>query len=226
MTTSNNTVLLFSHGFGIRKDNLGLFTYFSERFQQAGYDTVLFDYYEYNEETKEVITVPFSKHAEVLQEQIEKVKSKYPGKEIIIIAQSQGSIIPAFCDVTGITKVIGISPFFLTDKEEVMKRYSARPGSQTDFDKVSRRPHSDGKVTVIPPEYWTERFSTNVADKYNALALKTDLVLIYGTKDKLVESIDLDELKNMSIIELEGDHDFTGEYKVKLLEVVEKELLS
>ncbi|MBI2356743.1 hypothetical protein HYV12_01695 [Candidatus Dojkabacteria bacterium] len=219
-----NTAILFSHGFGIRKDNLGLFIFLSEKLQRLGYITVLFDYYEYNEETKEVYTIPFSKHAEILQAQIEKVKKEYPGKDIKIVAQSQGCIIPTLCDMTGISQVIGISPFFLTDRNSILERYNARPDSTTDFSSISRRKHSDGKITVIPPEYWTERFNTNQYDLYNKLAQKTSLTLIYGNKDNLATSADIKNIRNTKIIETESDHDFTGENKEILYEILLKEI--
>jgi hypothetical protein len=222
-TSANNTVLLFSHGFGIRKDNIGLFTFLSERFQGLGYETVLFDYYDYNEETKEVYTVPFSKQAEILQKQLNIIKEQHPDKEINIIAHSQGCIIPTLCDVTGVSRVVGISPFFLTDKSAVFNRYSARSGSVTDFDNISRRKHSDGTTTVIHPEYWTERFNTHVEDLYNDLALKTKLTLICGMKDEIMKDIDLRKFKYTRIINTESNHDFTLEYREMLYKILLQE---
>lgn len=214
--------ILFSHGFGIRKDNLGLFTYLSKNLNALGYKTVLFDYYEYKDNTKEVFTTPFSEQAKALQKQINNIRDA--SENIVIVAQSQGSLIPTLCDVEGVLKVIGISPFFLTDRKAVEDRYNSRPGSTTDFNSISRRLHSDGKVTVIPPEYWTERFNTNQYDLYNKLGSKLPLTLIYGNKDGLAQSADLDKISNAKLVELEGDHDFTGEYKVDLYKTVLSEI--
>lgn len=133
-------------------------------------------------------------------------------------------MIPTLCNTEGVLKVIGISPFFLTDRKAVEERYNSRPGSTTDFNSISRRLHSDGKVTVIPPEYWTERFNTNQYDLYNKLGSKLSLTLIYGNKDGLTQSADLDKISNAKLIELEGDHDFTGEYKVDLYKTVLSEI--
>ena len=44
-------------------------------------------------------------------------KSLFPANEIKIIAQSQGCFIPAFCNLDRVVKVIGISPFLITDRE-------------------------------------------------------------------------------------------------------------
>lgn len=217
---TEKTVILFSHGFGIRKDNLGLFTFLSEKFEKLGYNTHLFDYYEYNENTKEVFTIPFSKQAEILQSQIEEVKNLYPSFNVKIVCHSQGSIIPTLCDLNGVSQVIGISPFFLTDKEKVLERYNSRPGSVTDFSKVSRRLHSDGKVTVIPPEYWSERFNSNQYDLYNDLGKKLNLTLICGDKDNLAQKEDKKNVTNAQVLTISGDHDFSGTYNQGLYELL------
>lgn len=222
MTQRNKPTILFSNGFGIRKDNLGLFTYFAEKLNNLGYQTVQFDYYTYDETTKEVYTIPFSEHAQILQKHINDVSQKE--EDIVIIGQSQGSLIPTLCDTNGVIKVIGISPFFLTDRQAVEERYNSRPGSTTNFDSISRRLHSDGKVTVIPPEYWKERFNTNQFELYNSLGERLPLTLIYGDKDSLVPINDLTKITNGKLIKLNGDHDFTGDYKEKLYETILEEL--
>lgn len=219
-----NIVIIFSHGFGIQKDNLGLFTFLSEKLEALGYETVLFDYYSYDNQTKEIHTVPFSEQAKKLQEPIELVKQEYPNKQIVLIGHSQGSIIPSLCDVKGISKVIGISPFFITDKKAVYERYSSREGSTTNFDGISKRKHSNGTTTVIYPEYWIERFNTNQYELYNGLGKDTELVLIYGDKDSLAESVDKTKFKNCKLIKTEGDHDFKGENREKLYEIILNEL--
>lgn len=224
VSTPSNTVLLFSHGFGIRKDNLGLFTFLSDRFQGLGYNTVLFDYYDYNDKTREIYTIPFSKQTQILQKQLNTIRNKNPDKTINIIAQSQGCIIPTLCDVTEVAKIVGISPFFLTDREAVFKRYSGIPESVTNFDGTSRRKHSDGSVTVIPKEYWIERFNTKVEDLYNSLALKTALTLICGLKDESVKQTDLQKIKYTRIINTDSNHDFTGEYREVLYKLLLQEI--
>jgi hypothetical protein len=208
MNNPKNFVILFSHGFGVRKDNLGLFTFLAERLSSLGFVTVQFDYYEIRGE--ETITVPFSKQVPILQQQIEKLKVQQPGKKIIIIAQSQGCLIPALCDLAGVVKVIGISPFLITDKEAIFKKYSAKKGGTTNFEGISRRLHSDGTVTIIPPEYWLERFSTNQYDLYNSLGLRVPFVIYYGLLDSVMSSINLEGIKSAKLINDQADHDFNG----------------
>lgn len=219
----DNTTIVFSHGFGIQKDNLGLFTFLSGKFHELGYETVLFDYYKYDDKSKEVYTMPFSEQAVKLQNVLDRIKIENPNKQIIILAHSQGCIVPTLCDVTGVSNVIAVSPFFITNKEEIYQRYSAREGSETNFNGVSRRKHSNGQVTVIYPEYWEERFNTDQYSLYNNLARNTKLTLIYGTNDKLVNSVDLEKFTNSKIIQTDSDHDFTGENRDKLWGIISDE---
>ena len=212
------TVVIFSHGFGIQKDNLGLFTLISENLKKRGLETVLFDYYEYNKELKEIYTTPFSKQAEILQNEIDKVKVSHSDKDIVLICHSQGCIVPTLCDMNKVIKVVGISPFFITDKQQVYDRYSARDGSITNFDGISKRKHSAGKITVIPPEYWQERFQTNQYDLYNNLAKQTYLKLIYGTNDSLVNSVDMKMFNVDELISMPADHDFNGDIRDSLID--------
>ncbi|MDQ6985465.1 MAG: hypothetical protein Q9M91_06970 [Candidatus Dojkabacteria bacterium] len=222
---SKNKIIIFSHGFGIQKDNLGLFTFIAEKIEKLGMKSVLFDYYEYNAETKEIFSTAFSEQAVKLQNKIDSVSANNPDSEIIIIAQSQGSIIPTLCDVKNISKIIGISPFFMTDRESVHQRYASRAGnSAPDFDGVSKRKHSNGQTTVIPEKYWQERFNSKQESQYSELGTKTSLVLIYGSEDGLVESADLTKVDNCKLIELPGNHDFTGESRDSLYNEVLKEL--
>jgi hypothetical protein len=50
---------------------------------------VLFDYNDYNEETKELFALPFSEQAKKLQRVIEETRAKYPTQKIVIVGQSQ-----------------------------------------------------------------------------------------------------------------------------------------
>lgn len=211
-STPKEKIILFSHGFGIRKDNLGLFDFLAEKLTSLEITSRQFDYYDYNTETKEVVTFPFSVHADKLKVQLDLLKTEFPEKDIVIIAQSQGGVIPAFLsDLTKVTQVIAISPYFLTDREEVFARYAARPGNETNLEGTSYRPHKDGTITVIPKEYWDERFRTNPVALLNRLAEKVKLTLLFGKQDSLIKNLDQKLLLQSMIINIDANHDFTGD---------------
>ncbi len=218
-------VVIFSHGFGLRKDNRGLFTLLGKEIEGLGFETVYFDYNKYDPKTKKLYTIPFSAQAKKLQRVIDQVSDRYPNYKIYIIGQSQGSFIPALCNTKRIDKIIGMSPFFHTDMKDIMRRYTKSKENVLNFSGISIRRRTDGSITIIPPEYWKERFETDVVSLYNSLALKTDLVLISPLQDEIMDIMDLRKIKHASIINLDGDHDFSSEYRFDLVKTVLNQLV-
>ncbi len=216
-------LILFSHGMGVMKDNRGLFPYLKRRIEPLGFETKMFDYNDINTETKEVYVKPFSKQAVILQDQIDRAKEE-GYEEIVIIGQSQGSLIPALCDVSGVKQVIGISPFFHTNIDDILRRYSAKEGNVINFAGETRRRRSDGTTTVMPKEYWEERFKTNVEDLYNSLAKATQLTLINALQDEIMQFTNLQRVKYARIINTDGDHDFSDEFLPILVVIIVREL--
>lgn len=224
MKNNPKKVVIFSHGFGLRKDNRGLFTMLSKKLEKKGIKTILFDYNKYDSKLKKLYVAPFSAQAKKLQEVIDKTVKKYSKSEIIIIGQSQGSFIPTLCDVDDVKKVIGISPFLYGKMEGVIRRYTKSPENVLNFSGESIRKRSDGSTTVIPASYWKERFNSKVEDLYNQLAEKTNLVLISPLQDEIMDITDLRKVKQASIVNLDGDHDFSDPYREKLIQIILRHL--
>ncbi|KKQ95145.1 MAG: hypothetical protein UT66_C0054G0005 [candidate division CPR2 bacterium GW2011_GWC1_39_9] len=216
-----DTLILFSHGFGVMKDARGLFSFLASMLESRGFVTKQFNYNKFDENSKELFAVPFSVQAAILQKQIDEIAKDERYKSIIIIGHSQGSLIPTLCrNLDKIEKVIGISPFFQTDIEDLQKRYTDLADNQLDFYNITRRRRSDGSVTVIPPEYWAERFKTDVVTLYNNLANQTELTLIYAINDEVMDFNNLRLIKNTRIINLDGNHDFTNQYREDLYKTI------
>lgn len=183
--------------------------------------TKTFNYNRFDDKTKELFALPFSEQAKVLQKEIDNLAKDERIKNIIILGHSQGSFIPTLCtDLSKVSKVIGASPFFQTNIKDLEKRYTKLSGNELDFDNITRRRRTDGSITVIPPEYWVERFKTDVVTLYNSLAKDTQLTLIYATNDSVMDFTNLRGIKNTRIINIDGDHDFSNEYREDLLKTI------
>ena len=213
-------IVIFSHGFGVEKDSLGLFTEIAEMLSSYKIESVMFDYNEINRETKEVTVKPFSEQTEILQSVIDKTIKENPNAIIDIIGHSQGSVMVAKVKLNGIRKVISMSPFFHTDIHEVIERHKKFPASQIDFNGISRRVRSDGTVSIVPASYWKERFATDVYELYNNLALNINLTIIRAGEDQIMERPDLLKIFNAYIISIHGNHDFKGGERKKLIGVI------
>jgi hypothetical protein len=220
MTTQKH-IVIFSHGFGVEKDSLGLFTDIAKMLSSHNIESIMFDYNEINPETKEVFVKPFSEQTKILQSVIDKTCEKNPNSIIDIVAHSQGSIMVAQAKLQGIRKVISMSPFFHTDIHAVLERQKKFSASQIDFNGTSRRVRSDGTVSVVPSSYWQERFTTDIYTLYNDLALHVELTIIRAGEDKIMEGPDLLKIFNTYIISVHGDHDFKQENRKSLISVIE-----
>ncbi|MDP2598622.1 MAG: hypothetical protein Q8P49_02205 [Candidatus Liptonbacteria bacterium] len=201
----NKHILVFSHGFGVRKDDRGLLTDIATAFPEA--ESVLFDYFDVDEGKKTITICPLSSQAKMLNDTIKRVQGVSPGATIDLICHSQGTIVAALAKPEGVRKTILLAPVFDMSIERAMKRY----GPLMKLDGVTELYPLDGYIRFVPPEYWAERGTLKPFAEYNAFAEKTDIIAIEANQDEIVPKMDLAALSpKVQIISLDGDHNFTG----------------
>jgi hypothetical protein len=100
--------LLFSHGFGVKKDSRGMFTEIAEKFPE--YKPVMFDYNVINEETNEVTVEPYSKQSELLSAELNSIYKSDTDAEITLICHSQGCIIPCLLKDIKLERAVLLAP--------------------------------------------------------------------------------------------------------------------
>ncbi|MDD3284348.1 MAG: hypothetical protein PHZ07_02020 [Patescibacteria group bacterium] len=221
MKKNQKHIIIFSHGFGVLKDDRGLFTELSKGFLQDKIESVMFDYNEIDYDKKEITVKPFSEQAKILQKVINETVKDNPDSIIDIITHSQGAVMVALAKLEGIRSVIILAPFFYTDIHNIMERYTKNSSNEINFSGTSKRLRSDGTTTIIPASYWTERFATDIYKLYNDLALTTDLTIINAGEDEIMDKRDLSKIFNAKIINIHGNHDFSGESRKNLVSFVE-----
>lgn len=216
-------IIIYSHGFAVQKDDMGLFTDIAGSIQEA--ESVLFDYYEVDKSENKIFVCPFSNQIKKLNEVINEVKSSYPEAIIDLICHSQGTIVAAMAKPDGIRKTIMISPVFDVDIERSLSRYRVKPGVKINLEGVSEIPSSTGLSKVIPKEYWQERSQIKPFTEYNSFAVKTQIVAIEGNQDELLPKVNLADLDSrIKVIAIDGDHNFSGSDRGKLILLI-KEIL-
>jgi len=220
------TIVIFSHGMGVRKDNRGLFTELAEAFGDRGIKSIPFNYDKFDPKTKEIFVGSFSDNSQTLQLIINKTFKEYPNSKIVIVAHSQGGITAALCDLKKVSQLIAVSPFFHTKMSDVLRRYSKNPQNQINLTGTTRRKRSDGTTTIIKAKYWKERFEIDPINKFNNAAVQTLLTLICPLQDEIMDYTDLKEIKRARIINIDGDHDFSKQYRKMLIEIIIRELVA
>lgn len=209
-------IVIFSHGFGVRKDDRGLLSGIAAALPEV--EPVLFDYFEADEAAKTLTIRPFSEQRARLTSELVKAKQDNPGAIIDVVCHSQGAMPAALAVLPGVRKTILIAPPFEMDLDRSLTRYRAKPDTIIDLDGMSRLYPQDGLIRLVPPAYWQERRELFPIDVYNMLAKKTEIIAIVANQDQLLPKPDLQRLSpKIKIIFLDGDHGFSGPARDPLL---------
>ncbi|KKU78396.1 MAG: hypothetical protein UY04_C0039G0007 [Parcubacteria group bacterium GW2011_GWA2_47_7] len=216
-----NHIVIFSHGFGVRKDGRGLFTDIAAGLPQV--KSVLFDYNEFDEQKNTLTIPPFSENSKRLDEIISREKKMNPNAVIDIVTHSQDAVIDALLSPTSIRRTIFIAPPLSWNIEKSLARYKKVLGAKINMSGVSILPRSDGSTTIIPREYWEERDRiVSPIALYNAVAETTDLIIIYANQDSILsDEVTSGLSSNIRNIRLDGDHDFNGPARPNLVRAVQ-----
>ena len=215
-------IVIFSHGFGVQKDSRGLFLDIAEILKNV--EAIMFDYNEINKLTKEVIVKKFSEQVDILKDIINKTKFSNPDSIIDIVCHSQGALITALVKPLGIRKIILIAPPFNTNTDKMLDVFRYRKGTEINKKGITKLARRDGSTTIIFPEFWIERSNTNPIDLYEELAKQTKVIIINAKQDEILSESCPSKLENIEVINLDGSHDFSGEYRKKLLELIKEKL--
>lgn len=203
--------IIFSHGFGVRADDRGLFTDIAERI--AGKNFVMFDYNSVDADGN-ITVASFPKQVRLLSEKITKI-----GDADTIICHSQGCITASLADLRGIKRVIFLAPPAELNLERFMRIFD-RPGARIDLAATSSIPRRDGTTTFVGKDYVDGIASINVPELYSQLANKVELIIIRATNDEILGETQFDYLENVQIINMPANHDFTGGRRADLIKVV------
>ena len=222
-TQEKKHIVIFSHEFGVKKDSRGLFTDIIKVLENT--KPVIFDYNEVNEDKKTITVRKFSEQVSILKDIVDKEKSSNSNSIIDIVCHSQGSIIVALAKPISIRKIILIAPSFDTNIDRMLNIFKSRPETEINIKGISKLSRRDGSFTIVPPEYWVERASVEPIDLYNQLSKSTELIIINANQDEVLGEVNFTNLnKGIEIIKINGDHNFNGEYRSKLLEMLKAKL--
>lgn len=212
-------IVIFSHGFGVHKDDRGLFTDITAALRDV--KTVMFDYNEIDEQNNTITVLPFSDQVEKLKKIVEEQRQAMPNAVIDLICHSQGSLVVAIAKLSDIRKTVLIAPPTDVGIERTLRRYKDNPKAEIDLDGLTKLPRTDGSITLVPAKYWRERNDVDApVSLYNKLAEATELIIIKAKQDNVLGETLFDNLdKSVQMIELDGDHGFTKS-RVRLLEVI------
>jgi isopentenyldiphosphate isomerase len=212
-------IIIFSHGFGVRKDGRGLLTDIADEF--SGAQSILFDYNQISEIENTITVRLLSEQVKILNEVIEKARTENPEATIDIIGHSQGCLVVALAKPSEIHRIVFIAPSLNKDIEHIVDIFKERPGTEINLSGMSKLARNDGTITAVPAGFWTEIKQFDPIPLYNELSNKTDLVIINAKQDEILDNKNIQRLdKKIKIIEINGNHNFSGEDRKILIDKI------
>lgn len=220
-------IVIFSHGFGVRKDGRGLFTAIAE--QLPDIELIMFNYNQFDEATNTMTVTSLDEHVEKLRQVADDVRREHPDATIDLICHSQGCVIAGMAQLDGIRKTIFLAPpdqrFGFGRIQEKVQALLGRPGAVQNDDGSLRYPRRDGSTTIIPLSYWQSRDGVDTIKLYRQLTAKTQLVIVQATNDEVIGMTDFSELPStVKIVQMNAGHDFEDEWRPKLASWIKEEI--
>lgn len=217
-------VVIFSHGFGVQKDDRGLFPDIIAALPDA--TAIMFDYNEIDEAANALTVTPLDWQADMLRKVVAEAREAEPGATIDLVCHSAGCMVAALAQPEGVRKVICTTPNPTADAIAKVVRWKERLGVEFNPEQTTAIPRKDGSTTLVPPAYWKSLDAVgDVQELYNAYAERTELVIITATQDEVLGDVRFDHLApNIRIIEMATGHNFEGEARSKLAALIAEEL--
>lgn len=209
--------LVFSHGFGVKKDDRGLLTDIAEAL--SDYQPILFDYNDVDETNNVLTVLPLSEQARLLNKHINRLRDTEEGAQISLVCHSQGCVAAALANPTNLKQVVFLTPPGNVSAERVKEFFGKRQGTVVEDDGTLRVPRRDGSTTRIPPAFLDDMFGIDVTKLYTKFADANKLTVIIADQDEVLKPIDFNYLESKAnILHIDGDHNFTGKYRGILLD--------
>lgn len=207
--------LLFSHGFGVRKDSNGMFTDIAKKFPE--YKPVMFDYNKIEVDDDLTTVYSYRKQSRLLKSQIDKINSLDKDAEITIIAHSQGAIVAGLCNKKTTKAILLAPPTTVSARRSKLRpnRKVRKNGSVMIFKK-------DGSRILLTTQFMMGLRLTNPLKIYERLALREPTIIVSAKQDEMVKNDSLHKVRSAKVYEINGDHNFTGKDRKGLIETLSK----
>lgn len=217
-------VVIYSHGFAVRKEDRGLFSAIAKALPDA--KNILFDYNPINEASNTLTAKPLNEQALKLRKVINAARLENPDAVIDLVCHSQGCVVAGLVKPRGIRKIILLTPPAEISEAKMIERLGERLGVTIDPTVRTRLSRSDGSTTVIHPEYWQSLAGIDPIKLYNRLAKFTALRIMNARQDEVLGEVKFEGLDpRISLVTLDGNHNFDDEESRKrILYILQKEL--
>lgn len=198
-------IVIFSHGFGVKRDSRGLFTKIAASLpNNFGY--VLFDYN--STDGEHVYLRTYSEQAAVLKTVFSTVHRMTD--KIYVIGHSMGAITASILAEVSTTKSILLAPPVTSSSGR--KYFNEYLGAYRDKDNVLVIPRKDGTTTHVTDNFWDEAESIDPIAAMLDYGKKSDLTVIRAMNEDILRHTEnytlLSNNQAIKLVELPGNHNF------------------
>jgi hypothetical protein len=215
-------IIIYSHGFGVYKDDRGLFSDIAAALPDSRH--VMFDYNQVDEATGNLVVTSLGEQAKKLRQVIAETKQQNPNATIDLVCHSQGCVVACLARPEGLRKIILTGPPAILTVERMVELFKNRPGSEVNLAGTSLLKRADFSATEVPPEYWKSIEHLDPIALYNDLPKTAQLIVVNATEDEIIGSRDFSRLSPaIQVVEIKTGHNFEGEGRQKLIDVISRE---
>jgi len=222
-------IVIFSHGFGVYADDRGLFPDIISHLSSI--KPIMVDYNRSEKASHTLFASTLEEQVYKLRNIYEEVRIKNSTSTIDLVCHSQGCVVAAMARLEGVRKTIFLAPpddkfgRNIDEKIQDMLVRKMRPGTKILSDGSISYPRRDGSTTVIPMSYYDSRRGILPVSFYNALAGRTELLIVKATKDEVIGDADFTGLEpSVEVVRVDASHDFEGESRVYVSEKIKKQI--
>lgn len=179
------------------------------------YDFKMFDYYDYRSNGDHTVR-SLDEQAKILQQQIDTA----PDGEIVLLCHSQGSTVAGLADLSHVSKIILLAPPIEISRRSLINRMRHRKGTKLNPYGTSTIPRSNGTTMTIPVEYMDSIEAHDRMSLYKKMANAKPTIIVRATHDETLGLTDFSPLKEVQVIDVEADHNFTGKGRAELIQAL------
>ena len=224
MTPTPVHIIIYSHDFGVRKEDRGLFGSIARELPDAKH--IMFEYNPIHQSSNTITAQPLTEQKRKLRKVLNNTRAEFPDATIDLVCHGQGCIVAAMLKPRYIRKIIMLTPPDDMSEETLVKSLSRNLKEPIDPSATTRLARSDGSTTVIHPEYWQSLAGIKPVKLYNLLGRVTALRIMNAKEDEVLGHVSLEGIDpSISVVSLQGGHNFDDEESRKrLIYILQKEL--
>lgn len=206
--------IICAHGFGVQKDDRGLFPDIAGAYPRHTLHMV--DLNDVDATTGNLVTPPLEEQADRLIQFCREL----PTFPKTVVAHSMGCLVACLAErLYGAVfdHMVFITPPIDVNLDRTIAAFKDRPGSIIDLNRTSILMRRDGTQTIVPPEFWVSKQQHDPQTLY--IDLKCDQIdFVIARQDEVLGTGVFGSLpEQVRVHTLDGDHNFSPPNRVAFL---------